>query len=638
LIIKDRKNSYTLGEETVSKLQTEYKIPKQLVRYLLDDTSLWVTAADVVISIDSNLSYEAVQAETPAINLLTPFGLLVGPAFGADDPILQCEPAELGNQLYAILSSAPLRAELLEKMRHNTKYFNYGGDGKEAERLCTLLERKRRVQVLHDQDSWLTLQRPNSARIKALNDTILHSEVKPAIHVVVNAAGADQNQLQSTLDSLQSQLFQAVQITVVSAEDSWAEEVNQLLFADQSCNWAMLIPAGYIVEPQLLLTLAGACCKHPEWRLVYMNEDTLDQDGKYTEPLFKPDLNLELLLSNPYLGDVMCFRMDAYTELEGLGKLKYIENHQLALRMLASYGESCAGHCMDFCHRTGARAGNAYEIATNSQLAIRQYLQAVNADAEVRQGMSPETFHVVYREAHKPLVSVLIAVGEQVTAIKACLSEFIKMSSGSHFEIIIGVAGSVVASMEYLAEFKASHSGLPLTIIPLRCEQTLGALHNVLAEHAQGELLLFLYNDVLATSQLWLDQLSALCNRPDVVAVSPRLVSFDSRLRSKMALTDMGVDFNISLAGLTVTDPGYMKRAHSTQTLQQLSPGCLMVNATAFKEVGGFSQNADDGLCVRQLCLQLCKNGGKLLWTPNITLLSCESISASGWPGVTPVS
>jgi GT2 family glycosyltransferase len=192
--------------------------------------------------------------------------------------------------------------------------------------------------------------------------------------------------------------------------------------------------------------------------------------------------------------------------------------------------------------------------------------------------------------------------------------------------------------MEYLDDLKASQADLPLTIIPLQDEQTLGELHNALAEHAQGELLLFLYNDTLAASELWLDELSALCDRPDVVAVSPRVVSFGSRLRSKVALADMGEDIHISLAGLSATDPGYMQRAHSTQALQQLSPGCLMVNAKAFKEVGGFSQNADDGLCVRQLCLLLRKNGGKLLWTPNVTLVSYETMSPSGWPGVTPAS
>jgi GT2 family glycosyltransferase len=179
---------------------------------------------------------------------------------------------------------------------------------------------------------------------------------------------------------------------------------------------------------------------------------------------------------------------------------------------------------------------------------------------------------------------------------------------------------------------------LPLTVVPLHDGQPLGELHNVLAEQAHGELLLFLYHDAIAISELWLDELSALCSRPEVVAVAPRVVSFGSRLRSKLTLTDMGEDIRISLAGLSDADPGYMKRAHSTQALQQLSPGCLMVHAKTFREIGGFSNDMDDSLCVERLCLLLRENGGKLLWTPNITFVSCETITPSGWPGSVAVS
>lgn len=652
-VIKDRKNDHSIGEETVSRLITEYKIPKQLVRYVLDDTSLWVTAADVVISIDSNLSYEAVLAETPAINLLTSFGMIVGPAFSADDPILQCEASELGSQLHTIISSVPLRAELQEKMRRNTEYFKFGDDGKEAERFCALLEKERRVQPQHDHNAWLAKRRPHAAQMKdhfkALLDTLLQSEGMPVVHVVINAVDANKDQLLATLNSLQSQMLQAARITVVSGiampddvdsgmiewqpiGNSWAETVNELLFADATCNWALVVPAGYTLEPQLLLTLAEACSNHPQWRLVYMNEDTLDAQGHYSDPLFRPDMNLELLLSNPYLGDVVYFKTDTFSEVEGFGKLSNIENHQLALRMLAGYGEGCVGHSMDFYHRPATSKKNIDGFAANAMLATREYLESANADAEVRQGLSPQTLHVVYKNTHGPLVSVLIAVGEQLAALNACLSGLMKTSEGCHFEIIIGIVGATALVMEHLDKLKAAQPGLSLTVVPLHYGQTLGEFHNVLAQHARGELLLFLYHDAIAISDLWLDRLSALCNRPDVVAIAPRLVSFGSRLRSKVALTDMGENIHISLAGLHDTDPGYMGRAHSTQALQQLSPGCLMVNAQSFREIGGFNQDGDDGPCVEQLCVLLRKNGGKLLWTPNVTLVSCETISPSGWP------
>ena len=120
-------------------------VPSSSIRYELTDEQCWVAGADVVVSIDSNLSVEAMLVETPAINLITSFGMLAGPGFSPEDPILHCESAALAGVIEQVLASEKLRGDLQQKMRSNAKRFNCGVDGRAEERLCNLIKRKRKV-------------------------------------------------------------------------------------------------------------------------------------------------------------------------------------------------------------------------------------------------------------------------------------------------------------------------------------------------------------------------------------------------------------------------------------------------------------------------------------------------------------
>lgn len=156
LVIKDRLATGTSNEAMVFDIARQLGVPEDQLRYELSDAQSWVTAADVVVSIDSNLSIEAILAETPAINLLTEFGLLAGPAFGPEDPVLQCEADALAATVARLLVDGDLRQKLKEKMRHEAGRFNRGVDGGTEERFAELIEKKRRV-LADGQYVWQTL-------------------------------------------------------------------------------------------------------------------------------------------------------------------------------------------------------------------------------------------------------------------------------------------------------------------------------------------------------------------------------------------------------------------------------------------------------------------------------------------------
>jgi len=148
IVIKDRPSNVAHGRETVARLAAELGLAPWKFVYTQEDTSLLVTAADVLVSLDSNLSVEAMLAGTPAINLMHELGQRMGPSFDAESGILETTPAELPMLLDLVLSDAELRAGLIELMSLKAAHYNISVDGSAAERVAQLMtEMGRRAEL-----------------------------------------------------------------------------------------------------------------------------------------------------------------------------------------------------------------------------------------------------------------------------------------------------------------------------------------------------------------------------------------------------------------------------------------------------------------------------------------------------------
>jgi GT2 family glycosyltransferase/SAM-dependent methyltransferase len=173
ILIKDRPSNDLTKQEIVSKLAEEIGIAADQYVYTRDDTQLLVIAADAMVSIDSNLSVEAMLVGTPAINIMTELGLRMGPSFDAESGILESTPSELPVVLDLVLTDADLRAGLAELMSLKAPYYNVAVDGSAAERVAQLMVNMARPasvapllsQPPPDGFLWEMLSRPEDAEL-----------------------------------------------------------------------------------------------------------------------------------------------------------------------------------------------------------------------------------------------------------------------------------------------------------------------------------------------------------------------------------------------------------------------------------------------------------------------------------------
>lgn len=138
-VVKDRV-TFESGPHRLLQMAAELDLPPGYVRFAMGDAASWVAAADVVISVQSNLSVEAMLAGVPAINLLTELGLLLGPCFASDAGVLEVDEGGLAEAIRDLLLKPELRARQIEAMKQAAASHNTGADGRATERVVALME------------------------------------------------------------------------------------------------------------------------------------------------------------------------------------------------------------------------------------------------------------------------------------------------------------------------------------------------------------------------------------------------------------------------------------------------------------------------------------------------------------------
>jgi len=155
----------------------------------------------------------------------------------------------------------------------------------------------------------------------------------PTIHFVTVVQQGQESLLAETLDCLEGQFYKGWGLTIIAStpspdplfdqmemlewihvEDDFAAVLGRVLDESQA-DWVALIEAGDRFEPHLLFSCVDYTNLHPQWRLIYTDEDSIDGDGNRFDAKFKPDFNLDLLRSTPYMGSFCLYKGGGFRRL-----------------------------------------------------------------------------------------------------------------------------------------------------------------------------------------------------------------------------------------------------------------------------------------------------------------------------------
>jgi GT2 family glycosyltransferase len=468
----------------------------------------------------------------------------------------------------------------------------------------------------------------------------------PTFTFVVPCPASDLPLLADTLDSLGVQsapLWRLVVVADAPAPDAmWAElpmlrwrEVESTegmedalaeeLAAVES-GWVSVLAPGVRLAGDAVEQLVRHALAFPQWRLMYGDSDTVEADGTRRDPLFRPDVNLDLLRSMPYLGPCLWVEREAFAAVGGWGECGEAWRYDLALRVLDAFGEEAIGHVDEVLYSVPAGREEVVDEPAHRQ-ALAAHLARRALDAEVAEGYVPGTWRVVYRWPRQPRVSIVIPTKDQADYLQSCVESIRAKTNYPDYEILVVDNGSTQPqACAYLERLKAEG----VRVLPYPKPFNFSAMCNLAAREASGEYLLLLNNDTVVLQEHWLERMVAYGQRPDVGIVGVKLMfPQPPTVQHAGILLGLGGIADFPYMGLLgLTDGGYMNRALVDQDLSAVTAACLLIRKSVWEEVKGLDEQAfrvsyNDV----DLCLKVRERGYKIVWTPFVVLVHHGSVS-----------
>jgi GT2 family glycosyltransferase len=379
-------------------------------------------------------------------------------------------------------------------------------------------------------------------------------------------------------------------------------------------------------------------------KMLYSDEDKIDDAGIYSEVNFKPDWNHRLLLSQNYVCHLLMVKA---SHLATLGLLRSecdgAQDHDLILRLVEGTPEEDICHVKEVLYHwrktpfSTATSGKAkpYTIAAGIR-AVSDHLKKILTSKEIKkhrlkwQVTAPfgnTIYRIHWHIAKQPKVTIIIPYREQIAMTERCVRSVQKYNLYNNYEILLVDNWSTSDEAHEFSCRMQEEDG----IMVLRVEEPFNysRINNLAVASTSGDFLLFLNNDVMFSDPEWLTQMvgEALSN-PKVGVVGSKLLYPNGLVQHGGVILGVGGIADHAYRGLTADDPGYMARAICAQELSAVTAACMLCRRSVFEEVGGFDET-DLRVAFNDvdLCLKIGQRGYRVIWTPTSIAEHHESLS-----------
>lgn len=223
-----------------------------------------------------------------------------------------------------------------------------------------------------------------------------------------------------------------------------------------------------------------------------------------------------------------------------------------------------------------------------------------------------------------PSVTIIIPTRNQLELLATCL-EGLNRTDYSNFNcLIMDNDSDDYATIQYLSSIQNNK----YQCIKFPGDFNYSKINNFAVEHARGDILCFLNNDIEIIDSRWLDALVAQVVRPGVGAVGAKLLYPDGTIQHAGIILGIGGAAGHAHRFCKNTEAAFFDRPHLPQYTSAVTGACLVVQKKHFQIVGGFDE-IDFPVAFNDvdLCLKLADAGRLNVYEPRATLIHHESRS-----------
>ncbi|NLP61658.1 glycosyltransferase family 2 protein [Paraburkholderia sacchari] len=398
-----------------------------------------------------------------------------------------------------------------------------------------------------------------------------------------------------------------------------------------SSDWVVLLDHDDMLPEHALYCVADAILACPSARLIYSDEDKIDETGRRHDPYFKCDWNIDLFYSHNMFSHLGVYHKSLVDEVGGFREgLEGSQDHDLALRCLEVSGDGAVHHIPRVLYHWRVHSGStAQSVAAKPYVALAGERALNEHFARTGVAASAEWIGHGYRVSYAlpktlPLVSLIVPTRNGLKLLRQCIGSIHARTDYPNYEILIVDNGS--NDPETLRYFDAFAADSRVRVIRDDRPFNYSALNNAAVREARGELVGLVNNDIEVIAREWLGEMVSLALQPGVGAVGAKLLFPDDTIQHAGVVTGVGGVAGHVYKHAARNANGYFGRARLISSYSAVTAACLLIRKSVYLEVGGLNeQDLTVAFNDVDFCLRVRDAGYRNVWTPYAELYHHES-------------
>ena len=385
-------------------------------------------------------------------------------------------------------------------------------------------------------------------------------------------------------------------------------------------DFVLFLRAGDLLAPNCLFALHTAAWSDPLVDLVTFDDDVLGANRKRTEPRFRPDWSPEMLLGFDYIDGAFAMRRARFLVSGGL-------RH-----------DRSEGGCWDLLLRSGL---DATRVTTARHVLLHRGQPRQGLPAEVAKGILAEHVRdlglparvesqggcnrLVWELPEWPTVSVVIPTRHNRRMLERLLPSLRGTDYPGHMDVTIVDNGEHTAdNSRWYEQFSAD---LKLEVQWWDEPFNYSKVNNRAARSTDGQVLVFLNDDMEVLDPGWLAELVGWATQPEIGLAGMTLLDADGKVQHAGAILGLGGFADHVFQGMDPHATTIFGPVHSYRNVLAVTGACTAVLRERFEAFGGFDENFE--LCGSDVALGLSAaiDGYRTVCTPFTPLRHFESVT-----------
>lgn len=498
---------------------------------------------------------------------------------------------------------------------------------------------------------------------KTLYDQIISKQITnsgdpPLVSVIMCVYNTPANVLLATINSVCAQTYTNWELCIVDDHSSSTATKKSLARFKQdkrikihylpinggiskATNYAIGISSGefiaFVDHDDILLPNALMQCVERllacSADIVYTDQATVNQKGKLIHEFRKPAWSPEYFRHVMYVGHLLMFRRTTI-EATGLFDSHFdgVQDFEYLLR--ASEKTQQIEHIPVVLYHWRAIPGslalseNAKDNISELQAkAVQEHLQRLGI-----QGIAAPLVGRKHRcrvtpnlNSH-PKVSIIIPTKDSPELIERCLHSIFSITTYSNYEVVCVDTGST--DKRAIAILEDSRARL---ISFVRETFNFSAACNYGADHATGEILIFLNNDTEIITRNWIEELVFYLSIRDVGIAGPLLLYPNDTVQHAGIVIGARGTADHAMRYFPSSSDGYAGSLTCPREVSAVTGACLAIKKNVFQHLEGFSTLYFTHYQDVDLCLKARKLGMRCIFVASARLIHHESLTRGGY-------